>query len=170
MLGTQFDDVAIAYSPAAISGSRPGALIATAWASLVHLGEAGFLDATRRILEGRDALIRGSSELLPELVSGRAGGGDAWSVTARRCGVLHSTLLVCCPSWRLGALAGLDASSVTPGRRRLAATRLLRSLGSRSVTTGCGVAHAHTALATLAGPFWLFRHASGLAVPEPPTS
>ena len=35
------------------AGSRSGALIATAWASMVHLGEAGFLDITKRIMQAR---------------------------------------------------------------------------------------------------------------------
>ena len=48
----------IYFSPT-FSGSRPGALIAAAWASLVSIGEAGYLDATRRILETADTLKRG---------------------------------------------------------------------------------------------------------------
>jgi len=38
------------FSPT-FAGSRPGALSAQAWASLVSIGEAGYLEATRRILE-----------------------------------------------------------------------------------------------------------------------
>lgn len=38
------------YISPSMAGSRNGALIATAWASLVHLGEQGLLDATRDIL------------------------------------------------------------------------------------------------------------------------
>jgi len=55
----------IYFSPT-FSGSRPGALIAAAWASLVATGEQGYLDATRRILEAADAIkhgIRGMPEL-----------------------------------------------------------------------------------------------------------
>ncbi|HZI02611.1 MAG TPA: aminotransferase class V-fold PLP-dependent enzyme, partial [Archangium sp.] len=48
----------IYFSPT-FSGSRPGALIAAAWASLVATGEEGYLDATRRILETADTLKRG---------------------------------------------------------------------------------------------------------------
>ena len=40
----------IYFSPT-FSGSRPGGLIAAAWATLVTMGEEGYLDATRRILE-----------------------------------------------------------------------------------------------------------------------
>jgi sphinganine-1-phosphate aldolase len=38
------------YSPT-MAGSRPGALLATAWAALLSMGEQGYLDATRSILE-----------------------------------------------------------------------------------------------------------------------
>lgn len=55
----------IYFSPT-FSGSRPGALIAAAWASLVATGEAGYLDATRRILETAETLKRGIRSL-PEL-------------------------------------------------------------------------------------------------------
>lgn len=48
----------IYFSPT-FSGSRPGGLIAAAWATLVTMGEQGYLDATRRILETADALKRG---------------------------------------------------------------------------------------------------------------
>ena len=40
---------------AGFAGSRSGALIATAWASMVHLGETGFLDITKRIMQARRA-------------------------------------------------------------------------------------------------------------------
>jgi glutamate/tyrosine decarboxylase-like PLP-dependent enzyme len=39
------------YCTPTFAGSRPGALSAAAWASLLATGEDGFLDATRRILE-----------------------------------------------------------------------------------------------------------------------
>ena len=48
----------IYFSPT-FSGSRPGALIAAAWASLVSTGQEGYLDATRRILETASILKRG---------------------------------------------------------------------------------------------------------------
>ena len=48
------------------AGSRPGALIAAAWASLLSTGEAGYLDATRRILATADVIKRGI-RALPEL-------------------------------------------------------------------------------------------------------
>ncbi len=55
----------IYFSPT-FAGSRPGALIAAAWASLVTMGEQGYLDATKRILETADAIKRGIREI-PEL-------------------------------------------------------------------------------------------------------
>ncbi|MCY1014966.1 pyridoxal phosphate-dependent decarboxylase family protein [Pyxidicoccus sp. MSG2] len=55
----------IYFSPT-FSGSRPGALIATAWASLVSMGEQGYLEATRRILETASAIKQGI-RAIPEL-------------------------------------------------------------------------------------------------------
>lgn len=46
------------YSPT-FAGSRPGALIAQAWASLVTTGEQGYLDATRVVLEAGAAVQAG---------------------------------------------------------------------------------------------------------------
>ncbi|GLC37254.1 hypothetical protein PLESTB_001143300 [Pleodorina starrii] len=54
------------YISPGLAGSRPGALIATAWASLVHLGEDGLLAATRRIMAARDRLVAGIG-LIPQL-------------------------------------------------------------------------------------------------------
>ena len=42
-----------------MAGSRPGALIATAWASLLHLGVAGYMEATQAILAAMDAFVEG---------------------------------------------------------------------------------------------------------------
>ncbi|MBZ4415795.1 aminotransferase class V-fold PLP-dependent enzyme [Myxococcus sp. RHSTA-1-4] len=55
----------IYFSPT-FSGSRPGALIATAWASLVSMGEQGYLEATRRILETASTIKQGI-RAIPEL-------------------------------------------------------------------------------------------------------
>jgi sphinganine-1-phosphate aldolase len=48
----------IYFSPT-FSGSRPGGLIAAAWATLVTMGEEGYLEASRRILETAAALKQG---------------------------------------------------------------------------------------------------------------
>jgi glutamate/tyrosine decarboxylase-like PLP-dependent enzyme len=39
------------YASPTFAGSRPGALIAAAWAAMVSMGEQGYLDAAKRILE-----------------------------------------------------------------------------------------------------------------------
>ena len=44
------------YISPGFAGSRSGALIATAWASMVHLGEEGYLAATGEWVGGRAAL------------------------------------------------------------------------------------------------------------------
>ena len=53
------------FSPT-LAGSRPGALSAACWAAMVSLGEQGYMDAARRILQTADTLkagIRGIPEL-----------------------------------------------------------------------------------------------------------
>lgn len=63
------------FSPT-FAGSRPGALSAACWAALVSMGEQGYLDATRRILETA-ALIRRGIEAMPDL---RVLGDPLWVI------------------------------------------------------------------------------------------
>lgn len=53
------------FSPT-FAGSRPGALSAAAWAAMVSIGENGYLDATRKILETA-AKIKNGIRAIPEL-------------------------------------------------------------------------------------------------------
>ncbi len=53
------------FSPT-MAGSRPGALSAACWAAMVSMGEQGYLDAARRILETADAIKQGIRQI-PEL-------------------------------------------------------------------------------------------------------
>lgn len=53
------------FSPT-LAGSRPGGLSAAAWASMVSMGRAGYLEATRKILATTEVLKAGVREL-PEL-------------------------------------------------------------------------------------------------------
>ena len=54
------------YSSPTFAGSRPGALSATCWASMVAMGEQGYMDAARRILETASLIKEGLKEI-PEL-------------------------------------------------------------------------------------------------------
>jgi len=54
------------YLSPTFAGSRAGALSATAWATMVALGEEGYLDIVRRILETGAAIKKGI-EAIPEL-------------------------------------------------------------------------------------------------------
>jgi sphinganine-1-phosphate aldolase len=47
------------YCSPTFAGSRPGALSAACWAAMVSLGEAGYLDATDRILRAADTIKAG---------------------------------------------------------------------------------------------------------------
>lgn len=53
------------FSPT-IAGSRPGGLIAAAWAAMVTMGEQGYLDATRRILDTCTKIRNGIAQM-PDL-------------------------------------------------------------------------------------------------------
>ena len=63
------------FSPT-LSGSRPGALSAACWAALVHTGRAGYLEATRKILETA-ARIKAGIARIPGL---RVLGDPLWVV------------------------------------------------------------------------------------------
>jgi sphinganine-1-phosphate aldolase len=63
------------FSPT-FAGSRPGALSAACWAALIAIGEQGYLDATKRILETA-AHIRKGVEAIPEL---RVLGDPLWTI------------------------------------------------------------------------------------------
>jgi glutamate/tyrosine decarboxylase-like PLP-dependent enzyme len=63
------------YSPT-MAGSRSGALLATAWAALLSLGEAGYQDAAERILE-TGATVRAGIAEIPEL---RVLGDPLWVI------------------------------------------------------------------------------------------
>jgi sphinganine-1-phosphate aldolase len=53
------------FSPT-LAGSRPGGLSAACWAAMVSMGEQGYMDATRRILEAAAEIKKGIAEI-PEL-------------------------------------------------------------------------------------------------------
>jgi sphinganine-1-phosphate aldolase len=54
------------YASPTAAGSRSGGLTAAAWASMIYLGEEGYLQAARRIMDVADALKAGINEI-PEL-------------------------------------------------------------------------------------------------------
>ena len=54
------------YVSPTFAGSRPGALSATCWAALISMGESGYLEATRRILETA-ARIKDGIRAIPSL-------------------------------------------------------------------------------------------------------
>ena len=38
------------YASPSVAGSRPGGIIAACWATMMHMGENGYIDATRKII------------------------------------------------------------------------------------------------------------------------
>ncbi len=63
------------FSPT-FAGSRPGALSAACWAAMMSMGQSGYLDASRRILE-TGARIRDGIRAIPEL---RVLGDPLWVI------------------------------------------------------------------------------------------
>jgi sphinganine-1-phosphate aldolase len=55
------------YASPSIAGSRPGALVAGAWATLVHMGRAGYVDAARVTLAAAARVAAGVRALAPHL-------------------------------------------------------------------------------------------------------
>lgn len=65
-------------------GSRPGGLVACAWAALVHLGRDGLVAATRRILDAAAELAAGVAATPGLAPLGAAAGGSPTMVVAFR--------------------------------------------------------------------------------------
>ena len=56
------------YASPSIAGSRPGALIAGAWATLLSMGRKGYVDAARVTLSAAARIAAGCAALAPHLV------------------------------------------------------------------------------------------------------
>lgn len=90
------------YVSPTMAGSHPGALSAAAWAAMVSLGEQGYLDATRRILETARQ-IRVGIEAIPEL---RILGDPLWVIafTAARLDIYRILDQMAQRGWNLNGL------------------------------------------------------------------
>lgn len=55
------------YASPSLSGSRPGALIAGAWAVMQHMGTKGYLDSCRSIVLAARTIANAITETIPEL-------------------------------------------------------------------------------------------------------
>jgi glutamate/tyrosine decarboxylase-like PLP-dependent enzyme len=71
------------YCSPTLAGSRPGALVAVCWAAMTAIGERGYLDATKRVLETA-ATIRKGIESIPEL---RVLGDPLWVIAFQSPGL-----------------------------------------------------------------------------------
>jgi len=47
------------YATSGIPGSRPGALVAATWATLMYMGEDGYVDATKKIIQATRSITKG---------------------------------------------------------------------------------------------------------------
>lgn len=54
-----------------MAGSRPGSLIAGAWAAMMSLGKDGYLRNTKALMEGSKSIQKGIEEIAELFVVGR---------------------------------------------------------------------------------------------------
>ncbi|KAJ1435490.1 Pyridoxal phosphate-dependent decarboxylase [Sesbania bispinosa] len=59
------------YVSPTIAGSRPGSLIAGAWAAMMSLGKEGYLENTKAIMEGSKRMQKGIEEIAELFIVGR---------------------------------------------------------------------------------------------------
>jgi len=104
------------YSPT-FSGSRPGGLSAACWAALVSIGEKGYLDATRQILDAVAVMKQGVSEI-PELrLMGRPIGVFAFTSTSDWLNIYQVLDQLSAKGWSLTGLQRPAGIHVSPTLR-----------------------------------------------------
>jgi glutamate/tyrosine decarboxylase-like PLP-dependent enzyme len=104
------------YSPT-FSGSRPGGLSAACWAALVSIGEQGYLDATRQILDAVAVMKQGISEI-PELrLMGRPIGVFAFTSTSDWLNIYQVLDQLSAKGWSLTGLQRPAGIHVSPTLR-----------------------------------------------------
>jgi len=104
------------YSPT-FSGSRPGGLSAACWAALVSIGEAGYLQATRQILDAV-AVMKKGVEAIPELrLMGRTFGVFAFQSVADRLNIYQVLDQMSARGWSLTGLQRPAGIHVSPTLR-----------------------------------------------------
>jgi glutamate/tyrosine decarboxylase-like PLP-dependent enzyme len=104
------------YSPT-FSGSRPGGLSAACWAALVSIGEKGYLEATRQILDAVAVMKQGVSEI-PELrLMGRPIGVFAFTSTSDWLNIYQVLDQLSAKGWSLTGLQRPAGIHVSPTLR-----------------------------------------------------
>jgi glutamate/tyrosine decarboxylase-like PLP-dependent enzyme len=118
------------YSPT-FSGSRPGGLSAACWAALVSIGEKGYLDATRKILDAVAIMTQGITEI-PELrLMGRPIGVFAFTSTSDWLNIYQVLDRLSAKGWSLTGLqrpAGIHVSPTLRHAQPGVAERLVADL------------------------------------------
>ena len=93
------------YISPSMAGSRSGGVVATAWCSMLHLGEAGYLALTDRMMKATQRLIAGIDEIEGLEVIGKP---DmvvvAWKSVDRRVNIYKVNDLMTQKGWHLCAL------------------------------------------------------------------
>jgi len=142
------------HVPLRQAGSRPGALIATAWAAMVRMGEDGYLDSTQRLMAAVDrcaCMAVGAGSCLAPLASRSKASAGTFShaVGWTLCSLPLHTLRR--PAWTSGmvyhTLAQAPAWKRRSGRALLTLWATARCLGAclagraRRVTSTAVIMH-----------------------------
>jgi glutamate/tyrosine decarboxylase-like PLP-dependent enzyme len=102
------------YSPT-FSGSRPGGLSAACWAALVSIGEAGYLEATKKILAAVETIRRGIEAIAELRILGRPIG--PFAVASDKLDIYQVLDQMTARGWSLTGLLKPAAIHVSPTLR-----------------------------------------------------
>ncbi|KAH0991951.1 hypothetical protein GBA52_003434 [Prunus armeniaca] len=91
------------YVSPTIAGSRPGGLIAGAWASMISLGEEGYLENTKKIMEVSKRLQKGIEEIPELFVIGRPD-MTVVALGSNVVDIFEVNDIMSCKGWHLNAL------------------------------------------------------------------
>ena len=93
------------YISPSSAGSRPGGLIAQTWASLMHMGEEGYVAAAKRVLTAADELAAGIARIPGLAVLGKHTMVVAWKSTDSGVNIYTvNDVLTASGGWHLNAL------------------------------------------------------------------
>ena len=93
------------YISPSTAGSRPGGLIAQTWASLMHMGEEGYVAAAKRVLSAADELAAGIARIPGLAVLGKHTMVVAWKSTDSGVNIYTvNDVLAASGGWHLNAL------------------------------------------------------------------
>lgn len=94
------------YASPTIAGSRPGGVVASCWASLMHLGEEGFVDINQKMMKEQKIIKKGIEEMKEiELMGDPKGMIIAWRWKDRsKANVIYGCIDSMKKKWEINAV------------------------------------------------------------------